>query len=523
MEASELKLYHNRLVVRPVGTVSSPAVPFRMERPGGDLGRATAAGMVWLLMQTLGGRVVGFLSQLVVAAILDPRDFGVLGLTFTVTALGAMLVNSGIESVLLQRHGSIRLWIVPAVWSTVALGLLGAALVAIAGPVAALLYHSPGIPLLALIVGLSMPLTAAGTVPMVLLRARFAFAQIATINFFEIVGIQGVTILMAYCGCGALSFVVPLPLVAALRTFYLWRRTRPKWRGGWRQIRRARYLVGRSAAVFATAILQAAISQGDYIALGLWASESAVGLYFFALKMASQPLLLMASSLTNVLFPTLSTLRNVPQQQGQAALRAAKILGLAIMPAAFLQAGLIGPAIHLFFPNHKWDDSVLLMQILSVGLGFNATALIAATLLTSRGGFREQLRYTAMCVPVFFLFALLGAWNGLAVGVASGVAAYYMLVTPVYSHLVFRRYGVRFRSLAWLYLMPSGLATAAVGGALLIADLAHVTDNVARIVGVTIVAGPAYLLLLRLVDRRGFGEIELLVRRMLKRPAKLAA
>ena len=480
--------------------------------------------MVWLLMQTLGGRIVGFLSQLVVAAILDPRDFGVLGLTFTVTALGAMLVNFGIESVLLQRHASIRLWVVPAVWSTVALGLLGALLVAIAGPLAAAVYHSPGIPLLALIVGLSMPLTAAGTVPMVLLRARFAFAQIATINFFEIVGIQGVTILLAYAGFGALSFVIPLPVVPAWRTVYLWLLTRPDMRGGWSKIRRAKYLLGRSSAVFATAMLQAAISQGDYIALGIWASESAVGLYFFALKMASQPLLLMASSLTNVLFPTLSTLRNAPLQQGQAALRAAKILGLAIMPAAFLQAGLIGPAIHLFFPNHKWDDSIVLMQVLSVGLGFNATALIAGTLQTSRGGFRQQLYYTALCLPVFFCFVLLGAWRGSAVGVASAVAAYYMLVTPVYSYMVFRRYGVRFLALASLYLIPSGLAALAVGGALLTADAAQVTGNGSRIVVVAAVSGPAYLILLRLMDRRGFADIELLVRRVIGRPAaKLAA
>ena len=113
-----------------------PAAPLRK-----DLSRATATGMLWLLMQTLGGRAIGFLSQLVVAAILSPRDFGVLGLTFTVTALGAMLVSFGIDFVLLQRQASIRLWMVPAVWSTVSLGLLGAILVAIAGPIAAAIYH----------------------------------------------------------------------------------------------------------------------------------------------------------------------------------------------------------------------------------------------------------------------------------------------------------------------------------------------------------------------------------------------
>ena len=489
-----------------------------------DLSRAAATGMLWLLMQTLGGRAISFLSQLVVAAILSPRDFGVLGLTFTVTAIGAMLVSFGIDFVLLQRQASIRLWIVPAVWSTVGLGLLGAILVAIAGPIAASIYHSPGIPLLAAIVGLSMPLTAASTVPMVLLRARFAFAQIATINFFEIVGIQGITILLAYCGFGALSFVIPLPVVAALRTAYMWRLTRPVMRGSWRQIRRAKYLVGRSSAVFATAILQAAITQGDYIALGIWASESVVGVYFFALKMASQPILLMVSSLTNVLFPTLSTLRNAPQQQGEAAFRAARILALAIMPAAFLQAAVLSPAIHLFFPTHKWDASIILMQILSIGLGFNAPALIAGTLQTSRGGFREQLYYTAMCVPVFFSLVLVGAWKGSAVGVACAVATYYMAVTPIYSFWVFRRYRVPFVSLASLYLIPSILAALAVGGALLAAQALGVTSAVGYILGVTVATGLAYLGLLSAVDRRGFAEIELLVRRILKRPAvKLAA
>ena len=480
--------------------------------------------MLWLLMQTLGGRAIGFLSQLVVAAILSPRDFGVLGLTFTVTALGAMLVSFGIDFVLLQRQASIRLWMVPAVWSTVSLGLLGAILVAIAGPIAAAIYHSPDIPLLAAIVGLSMPLTAAGTVPTVLLRARFAFAQIATINFFEVLGIQGITILLAYCGFGALSFVIPLPVVAALRTAYIWWLTKPPMRGSWRQIRRAKYLVGRSSAVFATAILQAAITQGDYIALGIWASESVVGVYFFALKMASQPILMMVSSLTNVLFPTLSTLRNAPQQQGEAAFRAARILGLAIMPAAFLQAAVLGPAIHLFFPTHKWDDSIVLMQILSIGLGFNAPALIAGTLQTSRGGFREQLCYTAMCVPVFFTLALMGAWKGSAIGVACAVAAYYMFVTPIYSFWVFRRYGVAFASLASLYLVPGILAGFSVGSAMLAARALGLTGAAAYIMSVTAGTGLAYLALLSAVDRRGFAEIELLVRRILKRPAvKLVA
>ena len=471
-----------------------------------SLGQVTAMGAVWLILQNAGGRAIGFLAQIAIAAILSPKDFGAVGLAYTVSTFGAVLVNFGVESVLLQRQKTIRFWLVPAFWYSFGLGALGFLVVIVAGPIAGRIYGVPQIAILAAIIGVGMPVTALAAVPTVLLRARYQFRMIASLGLAETLLIQGLTIGFALGGLGAFAFVLPLPMVAILRTITVWLITRPDLSGLWRKIGRTKYLMNSSLAVFGTGLMLSAISQGDYVVLGILGNDTAVGIYFFAFKLASQPLLLMAMSLSSVLFPALSQLRSTPKAQGEAALRAARLMGLLIMPLAFLQTGLIEPAIHLVFQS-KWNASIPIMQILSVALGFDAVAWIASTLLTAQRGFQRQFLYMLGFAPVFFALIIAGGWHGQPIGVAIGVAIYYILVTPVYSYIIFRRNGVSPSQLILLYLMPASIAFLAISSALLLTAASGVSGNIIKIALISILDVAFYTILLRLVDGAGFKEI----------------
>ena len=471
-----------------------------------SLGQVTAIGAVWLILQNAGGRAIGFLAQIAIAAILSPKDFGAVGLAYTVSTFGAVLVNFGIESVLLQRQKTIRFWLVPAFWYSFGLGSVSFIVVTVAGPIAGRIYGLPQIAILAAIIGLSMPITALAAVPTVLLRARYQFRMIASLGLAETLLIQGLTIGFALSGLGAYSFVLPLPMVAVLRTITVWLITRPDLSGLWRKISRTKYLMNSSLAVFGTGLVLSAISQGDYVVLGILGNATAVGIYFFAFKLASQPLLLMAMSLSSVLFPALSQLRTTPKAQGEAALRAAKLMGLLIMPLAFLQAGLIEPAIHLVFQT-KWNASIPIMQILSIALGFDAIAWIASTLLTAQRGFQRQFLYMLGFAPIFFVLIIIGGWHGQPVGVAIGVAIYYILITPIYSYTIFRRSNASLLRLIALYLVPASIALLSICGALLLTTALQLSGNIVRIALISSFDITFYTVLLRLVDRSGFDEI----------------
>ena len=471
-----------------------------------SLGQVTAIGAIWLILQNAGGRAIGFLAQIAIAAILSPKDFGAVGLAYTVSTFGAVLVNFGVESVLLQRQKTIRFWLVPALWYSLSLGSLGFIVVLIAGPIAGRIYNLPQIAVLAAIIGAGMPITALAAVPTVLLRARYQFRTIASLGLAETLLIQGLTIGFALGGLGAYSFVLPLPMVAVLRTVVVWFVTQPDLSGLWRNVSRTKYLMTSSLAVFGTGLVLSAISQGDYVVLGILGNDTSVGIYFFAFKLASQPLLLMAMSLSSVLFPALSQLRTIPKAQGEAALRAAKLMGLLIMPLAFLQAGLVEPAIHLVFET-KWNASIPIMQILSIALGFDAIAWIASTLLTAQRGFQRQFVYMMSFAPVFFALIIIGGWQGQPVGVAIGVAIYYVIITPIYSYIVFRRSGATLLRLISLYFIPAIIAIISIGSALLLTAALQMSSNVMKILLTSFLDVTFYTVLLRLVDPLGFDEV----------------
>ena len=469
------------------------------------LRRTTATGFLWLLFQGLSGRLSSFFSQIVLARLLMPEAFGQIGLAYTVTALVTAVVGFGIDDVLLTRSRHIRLWVAPAFWSSLALAFAGMAVMLAAGPIAARLYHAPGLTGLIAVLAINLPLGAASTVPVVKLRAELDFRYLGTYATIETVAIQVATIACAAAGLGAYSFVLPLPFAAGIKAVIFWWKAPLHIRPGHRMLQ-YRHLVGSGLLVLSTRLMIAAVNQGDYIVLGLLASQRVVGVYFFAFRLAAQPLQMLAGSFGGVLFPAFRRLDGDPARQMDAALRASRVLAYTITPVCFLQAAEAPPLLHLMFGN-RWDGAVPLVEILSLGLPGDALAWVAGALLIARGEFKRDVRLVAMFMPPFFACVLLGVWLGGAVGVAIGVSLFYALIKPINSWLVFRQ-AMGWADILQIYVVPLALGLVTIGAAAALADMSVFSGSRPVQVVVIGVLGPVfYMAGLRLVAPATLREI----------------
>src|SRR4029077_18246050 len=111
--------------------------------------------------------------------------------------------------------------------------------------------------------------------------------------------------------------------------------------------RQLRMMGKAGSAVFGTKINTAMVGQGAYFVLGVFASKPEVGAYFFAFRLAIQPVQMLAGNLSTVLFPALAQLRNDLVRQREAALSACRVLAFAIMPYCFVQAAVARPVFDL--------------------------------------------------------------------------------------------------------------------------------------------------------------------------------
>jgi O-antigen/teichoic acid export membrane protein len=461
-----------------------------------SLTRESVSGFAWLLAQSGGARVVGFLSQILLARLLLPADFGEVALVSSVVAVVATLVGFGVDDVVLSRSRRFRMWLAPAFWVSLSFSVLGASTLLAVAPLAARLYRSPAIFGLLAILTVSLPLSALATVPNACLRSNLRFRFIATYATVELLATQLLTILLAWRGFGAFSFVIPTPLSALVRTIVFWRVARPnaKWRLRWWQLR---ILLHSGVSVFGQKLVTSLRENGDYLLLGALATKSEVGLYFMAFKLAAAPVYTLVNSMYGVLFPALAQLRPEPLRQRAAALSASRSIALAVIPLSFLQAAVSPSLLHLFF-GEKWTAAAAMLSVLSVGLAFDVIPCVAGALLTANGKFAAQWRWSIATIPFFFLFIATGCRVGGAMGVAIAVAAFFILGAPGYSYFALRQFGCSLRDVAGIYLPPTVCSVGAVGFGLLMARLPHVYGReVAMIAVVCAFSAASYALAMR--------------------------
>lgn len=460
----------------------------RGARPA-SFANAAMRSMLWLMGQSAASRIMQALSQIALAWLLAPDAFGQISIALTVVNIVSAALQPGLDDVILRRGPSMRLWFPSAFWLAMSAALATMALLTLGAPLVAHIYGQPALTPLIIILAASLPFRALALAPTAIVRNRLDFRAIGLISLAELTLTSLGSVALAALGFGALSFVLPVPFAVAIAAWLMWRaadaphiplRTRRRW---------APLLPGASA-VMASRLLNNLVGHGDYLVMGLVASETRLGLYFFAYRIAGQPMRLLASSVANVLFPTLVQFANDPARQREAVIQASRVLAIVVMPVCMLQAALAEPFLAALF-QQRWLAAAPYLQLLSLALAFDAVSWTVSVLLPARGQFNTALYYNGATTALYFVFITLGALLNADFGVAAGLAAFNVIVQPLFCYAVLRRAGpIAISRVAGIYLAPVLLSAAAsFAAAWLVRDA---MPPLAQLVVAPLIALPAY-------------------------------
>ena len=378
------------------------------------LGEKSALGVAYLMSSTLAAKVIAAVGQIALAWLLSEDDFGVFALSFTVIAFTQVLDQAGISDVLIHRK-RFRLWAVPGFWFALVLGVMSCLIVLISAPIASAIYGDDQVFWMLLILAAASIPNALMVVPRAQMSRQLRFRGLAALNLAILTARTVLTVVLAVVGFGPYSFAVPLPIVQAAAAVFMWWWVRPPWSFS-PQLRRWRHIVAHSSQSLGSGLLTYATDQMDYILLGIFKTVQWVGLYSFAFHFAAQMIQILTSNLTQTLFPALTQLNRNPTAQFQAFLKAQRILAMVGVSACLIQAGATEPLVRLICPP-KWEPSIVLMQILSLGMATRMVAGSSFALLKSQGDFRAlfniRLVYTVALLALLlaFLATIYPSWR----------------------------------------------------------------------------------------------------------------
>lgn len=387
---------------------------------GQGIGQKTVKGVAWLTADVIVAKLGTTITQLILAYLLVPEDFGLFAMALSVVTIAEMVSRSGLRDILIKRHKDYDEIGGTAVWMALGLGVASSlVLFALAGPAAAY-FKSDRVEGVLQLVAISPIINAIGIVPKSRLESLFKYKLITVVGWCA-VGTRVVTaITLASLGFGVYALVWALLAYSAVNAFsFLFLSNQPaslRPRAGV-----ARRLFADMMTLFAAGLMIALVAQGDYFLLGRFADDAEVGIYYIAFSLSIQVVMMFAMNLNRVMMPALSHLAEDPARQRAAFIEAARGLMLVGSPICLIQASLAFPLIAAIFPG-RYAGASLPMMILLVGMNFRLLAYSAVPLIKSQGRFRTLLYIQILSALWVLVPAGVGAWLAGAPGCAAGVA-----------------------------------------------------------------------------------------------------
>ncbi len=358
------------------------------------------------------------ISQIVLARLLAPEDFGIWAMVLIWTTLSALFKDTSIAQVLVQRglDDQKRVNAVYSLGVNISVGMF--VLQSVAGYPLSLFLGVPVLWPLTACTGLVFLISAGTGSQTAVMQQQMRFKEIAICDAMASLARLGGCLTYALYGGGVWAFAAG-ELAAALADSLL-----KRWLSGYRftynlipdsaSIREVR---GYISSIVGINLAVQANTNGDNLIIGRLLGAQSLGYYNVAYQLAMIPVYAL-SQINRVNFSVLSSL-DKPSKQAYVcqALELYAILSAPIYGIAFVIAPLLIPWLY----GHAWTSAVLIFQLVLLFayargfMGILGTALNALDKPDINSAINWSL--VPLSIPSYFLGAWLGGTTGVAIAV----------------------------------------------------------------------------------------------------------
>ncbi len=186
----------------------------------------------WSIANKIGGQIIGFVGNIVIARQLTPDDYGLIGMLAIFIAISWSFTESGLADYLLSNPNIDSLDVSTVFIFNIIVGLILYFLLNLSAPLIANFYERHELVNIIRVLGLSIILRAISFTPLIVLQKELRFKELAMLNLSASTLSIIISYIMALQGFGYWSLVfqnisIPLTILFILLLFLKWR---PKFR-----------------------------------------------------------------------------------------------------------------------------------------------------------------------------------------------------------------------------------------------------------------------------------------------------
>jgi PST family polysaccharide transporter len=377
---------------------------------------------------------INFGISLILAKLLFPEDFGLLGINSMVLAVLSVLQGLGLYHALIYNRRDDRVVTSTAFIITVLYGLFQFLIAFMIAPYIARFYNDPELLPIIRTSTLALPITSLGVVPLTLLDKELDFKRKLIPEISPLIVYAVLIISLAMLNYGVWSVIVGQifqSVTFAITSWYIgnWR---PSWEFDWGV---AQDLLKYGKDVVSASALAALFLYSDNFWIGRILGLAELGIYAFAFSIANIPVMLITNLINVVSFPTYVHLNDDPFSLRHAYL---KILRLSSTISAAACFGILAISEHLILViyGEKWVESIILLKLLSL-FGLMRTIInipVGVMMAIGKQHVAPKLQLTFLSLVNILLIFALPTWG--TIGAAISMTTIVALALIIYLLLV---------------------------------------------------------------------------------------
>ena len=361
--------------------------------------------LYWSTLSRIPFQIISFGISIFVARILDPKDFGIMGIVMMLIGYANLLTNFGFNAAVIQRKIHDKKVINSIfIFDLFVSVLLAGVFVFLSGYISAF-FKTPECEQVIKVMSLLFVITSFTGIPSAILRRDMNFKVVSLFGSINalLTGVTTVILALNHFGYWALVYGQLVPL--ALTTMLLCVNTR------WFPMLHYSHADIKGVLNFGTwnfikAQLEFVAQNADKFIIGRWLGPTSLGFYDRAMSLAGLPVNSITMNINSVMFSSFSKSSEDNDQLQQHFKKSLALLSFINFPI-YLGLIVIAPYLVYTILGSKWTPMILVFQILLVGLIIKSFGGLVASLNIGIGRYREHTRRFSIAVAVLIISCIL--------------------------------------------------------------------------------------------------------------------
>ena len=327
-----------------------------------DLKQKTISGLFWSFINNVALQGIAFVVGILLARLLTPREFGLMGMVLVFIVISGTFVDSGFKSALIRKKHCTQADYSTVFYYNLLMGLIFYLILFFTAGAISRFFDEPELKWIVRVIGLQLIIRSLTIIQGTIVTKRVDFKLFAKIGIISSVFSGAIAIVMAYNGFGVWSLVIRDIIGVFLGSALIW-----YW-NPWMpslifSIQSFKELFGFGSKLLTSALLDSAFQNIYILVIGKYFSAQQLGFYTRAEMFKNLPSQQITGIMSAVTYPVLAQM-----QDDKTMLKNGykKMIKSTMFLSFILLAGMaaIADSMVLTLIGEQWRQSIVYLQLL---------------------------------------------------------------------------------------------------------------------------------------------------------------